>query len=56
MDRDLLCKLKTQITFDYNGTEASNLREPAAKTLILTFAQEEEWQLYDPEGRHLEIP
>jgi hypothetical protein len=32
------------------------VRGPAAKTLILTFAQEEEWQLYAPEGRPLEIP
>jgi hypothetical protein len=32
------------------------LRGPEAKALILTVAQEEEWQLYAPEGRPHEIP
>jgi hypothetical protein len=32
------------------------LRGPEAKTLILTFAQNEEWWLYAPEERPLEIP
>jgi hypothetical protein len=52
MGRDLLCKLRAQITFD--GTAALRLRGPEAKTLILTVAQEE-W-LYAPKGRPLEIP
>jgi hypothetical protein len=56
MGRDLLCKLETQITFDSDGTTTLNLRGPEAKTLILTVKQEEEWQLYVPEGRLLEIP
>jgi hypothetical protein len=52
LGRDLLCK----ITFDSDGTGALKLRGSKAKTLILIFAQEEEWQLYAPEGRPLEIP
>jgi hypothetical protein len=32
------------------------MRGPKAKTLIFMVAQEEEWQLYAPEGRPLEIP
>jgi hypothetical protein len=39
-----------------DGTVALKLRGPEAKTLILMAAQEEEWQLYVPEGRPLEIP
>jgi hypothetical protein len=31
------------------------LRGSKAKTLIFAIAQEEEWQLYIPEGRPLEI-
>jgi hypothetical protein len=56
MGRDLLCKLKAQITFDLAGTTALKLRGHEAKTLILMVAQEEEWQLYAPKGRPLEIP
>jgi hypothetical protein len=56
MGRGLLCKLRAQITFDSDGTAALKLRGPEAKTLILTVAQEEEWQLYVPEGRPPEIP
>jgi hypothetical protein len=55
MGRDLLCKLKAQITFDLDSTAALKLRGPKAKTLILMAAQEEEWQLYVPEGRPLKI-
>jgi hypothetical protein len=51
MGRDLLCKLRAQITFDSDGTAALKLRGPEAKTLILIVAQEEEWQLYALEGR-----
>jgi hypothetical protein len=32
------------------------LRGPEAKALILMVAKEEEWWLYAPEGRPLEIP
>jgi hypothetical protein len=49
MARDLLCKLRAQITFDSDGTAGLTLRGPVAKTLIFTVAQEEEWQLYAPE-------
>jgi hypothetical protein len=42
--------------FDLDGIAALKLRGPEAKTLILMAAQEEEWQLYAPEGRPLEIP
>jgi hypothetical protein len=56
MSRDLLCKLRAQITFDSDGTAALKLRGPEAKTLILTVAQEEEWRLCAPEGRPSEIP
>jgi hypothetical protein len=52
----LLCKLRAQVTFDSDGTAALKLRGPEAKTLILTITQEEEWWLYAPEGRPLEIP
>jgi hypothetical protein len=43
MCRDLLCKLRTQITFDSDGMAALMLRGPEAKILTLTVAQEEEW-------------
>jgi hypothetical protein len=57
IDRNLLCKLRAQITFDLDGTAALNLGEPETKTLILTVAQEvQEWQLYASDGRSLEIP
>jgi hypothetical protein len=56
LGRVFLCKLRAQITFDSDGTAALKLRGPEAKTLILTVAQEEEWWLYAPEGRPLEIP
>jgi hypothetical protein len=46
--RDLLCKLR--------APAALKLRGPEAKTLILTTAQEEEWQAHAPEGRPPEIP
>jgi hypothetical protein len=49
MGRNLLCKLRAQITFDSDGTATLKLREPEAKTLICTVAQEEEWWLYAPE-------
>jgi hypothetical protein len=51
-----LCKLRTQITFDLDGTAALKLRGPETKTLILTVAQEEEEWLYASEGRPPEIP
>jgi hypothetical protein len=54
--RDLLCKLKTQITFDSDGTASLKLRGPEAKTLILMVAQQEEWWLYALEGRPPEFP
>jgi hypothetical protein len=55
LGRDLLFKLRAQITFDSDGTAALKLRGPEAKTLIFTVAQEKEWWLYAPEGRPLEI-
>jgi hypothetical protein len=48
LGRDLLCKLRAQITFDSDGTAALKLRGPKAKTLILRVAQEEGWKLYAP--------
>jgi hypothetical protein len=56
MGRDLLCKLRAQITFDLHGTAALKLRGPGAKTPILMITQEKEWCLYAPEGRPPEIP
>jgi hypothetical protein len=53
--RDLLCKLRAQITFDSDGIAALKLRGPEAKTLILMVAQDE-WWFYAPERRPLEIP
>jgi hypothetical protein len=55
MGRDLLCKLRPQITFDLDGT-ALKLRGHEAKSLVLMVTQEEEWWLYAPEGRPPEIP
>jgi hypothetical protein len=55
LGRDLLCKLRAQITFDSDDIAALKLRGSKAKTLIFAIAQEEEWQLYIPEGRPLEI-
>jgi hypothetical protein len=37
-------------------TAALKLRGPEAKTLIFTVTQEEEWQLYAPEGRPSVVP
>jgi hypothetical protein len=54
--RKWLCKLSVQITFDSDGTANFKLRGPEAKTLILMVAQEEEWQLYFPEGKPFESP
>jgi hypothetical protein len=54
--RDLLCKLRAQITFDSDGTAALKLRRPEETTLIFMVAQEEEWWLYAPERSFLEIP
>jgi hypothetical protein len=45
-----------QITFGLDGTAALKLRGPEAKTLILSVAQEEKWQIYASNGRPLEIP
>jgi hypothetical protein len=42
MGRDLLCKLRTQIIFDSDGTVALKLRGSEAKILTLLVAQEEE--------------
>jgi hypothetical protein len=59
MGRDLLCKLRAQITFDLDGTAVLRLRGPEAKTLILTVVQEEEWQLISLKGgllRFLSFP
>jgi hypothetical protein len=55
MGRDLLCKLRAQITFNSDSMAALKLREPEAKTLTLMVAQEEEWWLYLSEGRPPEI-
>jgi hypothetical protein len=46
MGRELLCKLRAQVTFDSDGIAALKLRGPEAKTLILMVAQKEEWWLY----------
>jgi hypothetical protein len=35
MDRDMLCKLRAQITFDSDGMAALKLRGPEAKSLTL---------------------
>jgi hypothetical protein len=53
--RDLLYKLRAQITFDSDGTTDLKLKGLEAKTLILMITQEEEWQLYATEGRPLKI-
>jgi hypothetical protein len=55
LGRDLLCKLRAQITFGSDGTATLKLRGPK-KTLIFTVAQKKEWRLYAPEGRPHEIP
>jgi hypothetical protein len=55
LGRDLLSKLRAQITFDSADTAPLKLRGPEAKTLILTVTQEEEWQFYASEERPLEI-
>jgi hypothetical protein len=54
--RDFLWKLRAQITFDSDGRAALKLRGPEVKTLNLTVAQKEEWQLYANEGRPLSFP
>jgi hypothetical protein len=41
MGRELLCKLRTQITFDSDGSAPLKLRGLEAKTLILTTVQEQ---------------
>jgi hypothetical protein len=42
MSRDLLCKMRAQITFDSGGMVALLFRGPEAKNLILTVMKEEE--------------
>jgi hypothetical protein len=41
--------------FDLDGISALKLRGPEAKTLTIMVAQEEEWWLFDLEGRPPEI-
>jgi hypothetical protein len=43
MGRDLLCKLRAQITFDSEGTASLKLRGPEVKIVTLMVAQEKEW-------------
>jgi hypothetical protein len=54
MGKDLLCKLRAQITFDSDAMAALKLRGTEAKTL--TVSQEEEQWLCAPEGSLPEIP
>jgi hypothetical protein len=49
--RDLLCKLRAQITFDSNAVAALKLRGPMTRVLTPTVTEEEEWPLCAPEGR-----
>jgi hypothetical protein len=56
MDRDLLCKLRAQISFDCDGSAALKLRGHEAKVLILMVVQEKEWQLYTSKKKIPEIP
>jgi hypothetical protein len=42
MDRDLLCKLRAQITFDSDGMAVLKLKGLETKALTLMVAQEEE--------------
>jgi hypothetical protein len=42
MGRELLCKLRAQITFDSNSMAALKLRGPEAKIITLMFVQDEE--------------
>jgi hypothetical protein len=56
MGRDLLCKLRAQITFDSDVTAGFKLRGPEAKAVILMTAQEEVCWVYAPEGRPPVIP
>jgi hypothetical protein len=46
MGRDLLCKLREQITFYSNGAAALKLRRLKTKTLILTVIKEDKWWPY----------
>jgi hypothetical protein len=43
MGTDLLCKLRTQITFNSDDTSALKLRGPEAKIVTLVIVHEEEW-------------
>jgi hypothetical protein len=56
MGRDLLGKLRAQITFDSDGRAALKLRGPEAKILTLTDAQEGEWWPCASKKKILEIP
>jgi hypothetical protein len=56
MGRDLLCKPRSQITFDYDSMAALKLGGPEAKILTLMVAQEEEWQLYASKKEIPEMP
>jgi hypothetical protein len=51
MGRDLLYKLRAQITFDFDGTAALKLTGPEAKSLTLMVAQEEARLPYASEER-----
>jgi hypothetical protein len=54
--KDLLCKLRAQITFESDGMAALKLRGPEAKILTLMVAEEEEWQLYASKKEIPEMP
>jgi hypothetical protein len=56
MGRDLLCKLRAQITFDSNGMAALQLRGPKTRVLTLTVTEEEELPLREGLLRRLSFP
>jgi hypothetical protein len=55
MGRDLF-KLRTQITFDSDGTATLKFRGPEAKILTLMVAQEKERQLWASKKEVPEMP
>jgi hypothetical protein len=56
LGRDLLTKLRAQITFSQGGPTTLMVREPNALIMAVTMPAEGEWQLYHQEKEDLTKP
>jgi hypothetical protein len=56
LGRDLLTKLRAQITFNQEGPTSLTVRGPNALIMAVTMPTEDKWQLYHQEKWDLEKP